>query len=397
VKRPGFWVGVGVVTAIVVGFTSVYLFTQTVWGRDQVLTFTLERIGGRFNGDLDAERLEGNVITGALIHGIVLTDTTGTPLATVDSAFIQYRAATFVGGDVVINRLVVYGANLNIFRMPGDTLWNFEFILQDPTPSPTESMSATLVEELEIRGAQVTLRAPLRPDPRLSPARQEEVLAEIRADPRYMLEDVPGGTLQTTIIDVAQAGVRELFIGPDERGGTYLEVDSAMADVRLWSDPPLEVRNVQASLHLREGIVNYRAPLVQLANSRGESVGRIDISGERPLYDVVITTPEFAFSDLRWLYPWLPEDPADGGGSARLWVEDREEGLAVVSRDVVLDMPGTHVTGRFGMVVDPEAIHFVDVDLEAEPLRIESVEQLLPEDLPVEGLIVGGATIRGES
>ena len=41
-------------------------------------------------------------------------------------------------------------------------------------------------------------------------------------------------------------------------------------------------------------------------------------------------------------------------------------------------------------------LRFVDVNLEADPLDIEAVEQLLPDDLPIEGLEIGGAVVRGE-
>ncbi|MEX2572286.1 MAG: hypothetical protein WD737_13390 [Gemmatimonadota bacterium] len=400
VRGPAQWVLIGVSVGIGVGFAVVLLLSQTAWGRGQVLTFTLAQFGGRLNGDLTVERLEGNLVTGARLYGITLTDTVGVPLAEVDSAYIQYRLASFLGGDIVINRLEAYDADINIFRMPGDTLWNYEEILEDPTPDPAppETAGATLIERMLLFDVYVTMRAPLEADSRLSAEAQEEQIREILADTaRYMIEEVPGGHLQTTLIDVNDGAVSELFIGPDERGGTYLEVTEGTADIRLWRDPPLEVRDVQARLHLQEGVLSYQAPEIVLPNSRGESVGTVDLRGDRLLYDLVITSPEFALADLRWLYPWLPEDPEQGTGSAWLRVEDREEGLLVLARELVLDMPGTHITGTFGLIAAPETFRFVDVELEAEPLRVESVEQLLPADLPVEGLVIGGAEIRGAS
>lgn len=400
VRGPARWLLLGMVIALVLGSAFILSVTQTNWGREQVLAFTLGAIGGRLNGDLEVARLEGNVITGARLYEIALRDTTGAPLAIVDSAYIRYRLASFLGGDVVINQLVAYGANIDIFRLPGDTIWNYQSILTDPTPdpNPTGTPGATLIARMTLVDSDISVRRPLEADERLTPEEQEAQLQEMLADTaRYMIEEVPGGYLQSTLVHADTAEVEELFIGPDERGGTYLEVVDAVADVRLFRDPPLEVRGVQAQLHLQDGMLQYTAPRVVLPNSRGESTGRVDLRGIRPLMDLAITSPQFSLSDVRWLFPWLPEDPDEAVGSVELRVQDRPEGLLALARDLVLEMPGTEVTGTFGVITEPNAMRFVDVDLEAEPLRVEAVEQLLPQDLPVEGLVIGGARIRGES
>src|SRR5690606_45786 len=118
---------------------------------------------------------------------------------------------------------------------------------------------------------------------------------------RWIIDEVPEGYLRSNLIDVAEAEIAELFIAPDERGGTYLEVVDALAEVRLWRDPPLEIRGARAAIHLQEGMLNFTAENIELPNTRGEGTGVVDISGPRPLYDVVLTTPEFALADLRWL------------------------------------------------------------------------------------------------
>lgn len=390
----------GIVLAILLGIGLVTSISQTAWGRDQVLAYTLRTLGGRLNGELTVERLEGNLIGGARMYGIALVGPEGEPLFAADSAYIQYRLATFLGGDVVINRLSAFDADVNIYRMPGDTVWNYQVILQDPTPDPQAEATATLIERLFLFDTNIEVTAPVEGDPRFSEQRRQRDLQEMLADTaRYMLQEVPGGYVQTTLVDVEAAELSELYIGGEQRGGTYLQMVDAVANVRLWRDPPLEVRGVTGQLHLDQGVLSFEAPRLVLPNSEGSVVGEVDLTGERPLYDVFIDAPDFALADLEWLYPWLPSDPEAGEGSVRLWVEDREDGLLVVARDLDLRMTQTHITGDFGLITDPvaERIRFVNVDLEADPLRIESVEQLFPADIPVDGLVIGGATVRGES
>ncbi len=397
----GRWMGLGILIALIIAGTALTIFSQTDRGRARVLAYTLQLLGGRLNGVLTVESVQGNLLTGAMLHGVTLTDTSGVALATVDSAFIRYRIATLTGGDIVIGRVTAWGADVHLFRLPGDTLWNYQQILQDPTPDPDPGPpSATLIERLELRDSFVRLQLPIGADPRLSPERQEEERRIIIADSaRQMLERVGDDYLRTTLADVSEATVEQLVIAPDERGGISLRIADAVSTIRLWMAEPIQIRSLQGELHLQEGLVSYRAPRILLADSRAESVGTIDLRGDRPLYDLYLTAPTFRLSDLRWLYPWLPDDPNAGGGSANVWIQDREDELYVVARDAVLEMPETKITGRFGIISDPrnDALRFVDVALEAEPLRVRSVEQLLPEGLPVEGLVIGGATIRGES
>jgi len=396
-RRPGalaVMAGIGIGILLAIG--TVLSFTRTDWGRERVLAYTLETLGGRLNGVLTIERLDGNLLTGARLYNLALSDHDGIPLALVDSAEIRYRLPTLIGGDVVITRFRAYDADINLFLFPGDTLWNYQRVLVDPDPDPEAPPGATLVERLSIINANVTIRGPWEPEPGLSPPAREAALRSVLDDPRWMVEEVTGGYLRTMLMDIVEGEVSEVFIGPDERGGTYLEIDNMVSDIRLWRDPPLEIRSMRGRLHLRDGIINYEASEIVLPDSRAESVGRIDLRGERPLYDVVITAPAFALADLRFLYPWLPEDPGGGTGSARVWLEDRPDGLLVLARDLSLSMPGTEIAGSFGLIVN-ESLRFVDVDLEADPLRVDSVERLFPVDLAVQGLVIGGAVIRGDS
>jgi hypothetical protein len=396
--RPGGWLLIGIAIAFVIGLIAVLTLTQTRWGRGQILGYTLSTLGGRLNGVLSIEELAGNMFTGARLYGVALRDHDGAPLAVLDSAYIQYRVASFVGGDMFINRLAVWNAEITLFKMPGDTLWNYQEILQDPDPDPSEpeDVAATFIGRLLLSDSRVSIRSPLEADSRLSPDEQRAELDVMLADTsRWMIEEVPGGYLRSMLIDVDTVALRELFIGPDERGGIYFEVEDAVADVRLWKDPPLELRSLVAQLHLQEGIVGIQAETFELPNSSGEAIGSVDISGPRPMYDIAITAPEFALADLRWLYPWLPADPAEARGSGNVWLQDRPDDLLFLARGFVLEMPGTRVTGDFGIVSGVDTFRFVNVDLEADPVDMDEVERLLPEGLPVEGLELGSAVVSG--
>ena len=122
-----------------------------------------------------------------------------------------------------------------------------------------------------------------------------------------------------------------------------------------------------------------------------EIAGIIDLREDAPAYDVFMAGEGVELADLQWFYPRLPDV---GDGDVRLWLQTRPEGLLILARDLRLETPGTRVVGTFGTVLG-DTLRFVEVDLEANPLQIETVDAILPLDIPVEGLRIGAATFRG--
>jgi hypothetical protein len=384
------WLLAGAVWSVVVVFLVLALYTRTGWGRERVLGFTLETLGGQLNGTLRVDRLSGNVFTGARLYEVTLEDQDGEPFVSADSAFIEYRLPTFLGGDVVIQHLEVYSPRMHLARLPGDTLWNYQRVLLDSLPDPDRVPRATLIERMRLLDANVTISMEWVDDPDLTPAEQERLLRGALTDTaRLMARQVPGGYVRVMNLMMRAAEVSELFIGPDERGGTYLKVDSARGDIRLWRDPPMQIRDLTGELNLREGVLRFNAPRVSFPQSEIRTVGEIDLREEEPIYHVVLAGDRIAFADMQWLYPRFPDE---GGGGLRMRIQTRPEGFYFFARDIDVRTPGTHVRGRFGMMLG-DTIRFVDADLTADPLDTGTVERLLPAGLPVRGLFIGGAEI----
>jgi hypothetical protein len=386
------WLLGGAVWAVALVILILALVTRTTWGHERVLGFTLETLGGQLNGTLKVERLTGNVFTGARLYEISLVDEDGEPLMSADSAFIEYRLPTFLGGDVVIQHLELFSPRLSLVRMPGDTLWNYQRVLQAPDErDPLEIPRATLIEWMRVVDARISIGMEWVADPDLTPREQDALLRGALTDTaRLVAVAVPSGHLRMMSVGLAAATISELFIGADERGGTYLKVDTAQGEVRLWRDPPLQLRHLTGELNLREGVMRFNSPRVVFPASELRAVGEVDLREGEPKYHVVISGEQIAFADMQWLYPRFPDE---GGGALRLRLLTREDGFYFFARDIDLRAPGTRVRGQFGMLLG-DTVRFVDPDLVAEPLNMRTVEQLLPTGLPVRGLVIGGAEIQ---
>jgi hypothetical protein len=390
-RRPWIWLLSGVALALLIALVAVAAITRTDWGRGQVLELTLTALGGRLNGVLEVDRLEGNVLTGARLYDITLTDAESVPLLQADSAYLEYDLPTFLGGDVVINRLVLYDPELLLVRLPTDTLWNYQKILQDTSQQTGgAARRATLIEQLRLVSADVTVRLPWEPDESLSPAAQRRELREALMDTsRLVVDSVAGGYLRTMVFEVDEARLSSLSVAPDERGGTSLVVDTAAGRAFIYREPALRFLHVKGELGLRDGIMRYRAPIIVLPDSRAESVGVVDVTGDDPAYDLALTVEAAALADLQWLFPTLPDE---GVAEGQLWIETRPEGLMILVRDLQVAAPETRIRGDFGMVFG-DTLRFLETELVADPLDVPTIERLLPAGLPVEGLRIGAVEI----
>jgi hypothetical protein len=383
----------GVIAAFALGLATVAVLTRTEAGREYVLGFTLRSLGGGLNGELRVERLEGNLITGARLYELELLGHDGRRVVRADSAYLNYELPTLAGGDVVLDRAVLYGAELFLQRMPGDTLWNYQYVLLDTTRTPGPDR-ATVIRNAQLVGAQITVELPWEPDPRGSPAERVRELREALADDsRLVVREVPGiadGYLRTMEFDVDRAGVTDLVIASDQRGGTFVRVQGVAARVHLYRGDPLDVRDATGDLSLREGVIRYQAPEVVLPGSRLTSAGTIDITEPEPRYDLVVRGDQVDLDDLTWLYPDVPEDAS---ASFELTLHTRDDGTLYLVRDLAFNAPGTRLVGSFGVILN-DVLQFTDVNLTASPLRVEVIEAMLPEDLPVRGLSIGEVEIR---
>jgi hypothetical protein len=393
----------GAALGVLIVLLLLNVVARTERGHEFVLQRTMDALGKNVRGGkLTVRQIDGNLFEGAKLYGVSLVDNEGRPFVVADSAFLDYKVTTLLSPRIHITRATLYDPEVYVFKLPGDSLWNYQAIFADTTkrdPNRPRIERATLLDTIRMVNGLVRLQTPWSPDTTLSRRAQRALVREALSDTSLALIDsVEGGFLRTMNFTRLHGRITRVRFAPGSTNGSRLHVDSLRGTAQIFRDT-VAFKQVQAQVALLRAHVELDVPVISLPGSlmalsgvvRTDSFPEWFDEREAPMYDLAFRTDSVAFRDLQWLYPRFP---SEARGRLSLRIEHRPEGMMFLGRDADVRARGTHITGDFGMILG-DTLRFVDVDLEAEPVNTATIERMLPEGLPVQGLRLGGAEIRG--
>lgn len=392
IRRSWRWFAAGFLPALLCGALALAALTRTTAGRRLVLRTVMSIVGGAVKqGELHVGKIAGNLFTGAWIYDLSIREPNGDMFLEVDSAYADYHLAELISDQLVVRRLVLFHPRATVRRVPGDTLWNYQRIFNDTLAPGRPSERTTTLRRLRLVDARVQVLLPWRPDSTLSAGQQRAAIRAALSDTGQIIaRAVPGGFLRTTRFTQLNGVVSRAFFPSPVGKGSYLRVDGLSGLAYLYREP-IRLRRVEGEMVIRDSILEVRAPTVLLPDSRLAVAGTVTITDPEPRYDLAFRIPKVAARDVQWLFPQLPER---GGGELDLLWETRPDGTLFHVWNMDVALPGTRVAGNFGVVI-ADTVRFTDVHLRADPLRVSTVESLLPEPLPVRGLRIGSVEVRG--
>lgn len=381
--RASGYVLIGLLAALALIAVLLFVFTRTEWGVERVGRFAIDRISRGIQGELRVRRVTSRGLLGTVTaQDVAIDDPQGRPFVRADSAILRYNWRTLAGGRIVLTRVDLFDPEVYLEKLPGDTAWNFEYIFEDTTPEPEEPR-LVLLENVRVRNGLVVVQVPWEPPPG-EPIEPEDTS-------RLILRREVGGLQREFRFEAVNGRFPQVLWESPEEEGQLFRVRSLSTRGYIW-DAPFHLRDFRGTITVRDSIIAFKADRVRFPSSRSSVVGRVIVGRERPRYDIKIEGHEVAFSDLQWLYPPLPEE---GGGSLDFRMQTQEpKGTLWLAQNMRIRAPGTQVTGTFGIVTG-DTLYFTQVDLRASPLNIQLIEDMLPGELPVEGLLVGTVEVEG--
>ena len=376
------YVFLGLVLGLGIVVGAIFVLTQTEFGLERVRRFALEQVGRQAEGELYVERIESaGLFGGVVLHGVTFDDPLGFPFLRADSIRLQYRWRNLIRGQIVFDRLVAYRPEVYVTRLPGDTLWNFERIFRDTTPDVDEEDSFILIDRATIVDGLAVVRMPWTPD---------EPVTEPEDTARLILEEIPGYGLVRVLRfeDIDGELPRVLWESPVEEGKLF-RIRRLSTRGHIW-ETPFELQDLEGVVTIRDSLIAFDVARFRLPGSRGSAIGRV-ILGDENHYDIRIVGDEVRFADLQWLYPPLPDE---GSGELVFRIQSQPGGVLWLAQDAHIRAPGTVLRGDFGIVTG-DTLYFTQVNLRASPIDLELLADVLPVDLPVDGLMVGTVVVEG--
>jgi hypothetical protein len=182
---------------------------------------------------------------------------------------------------------------------------------------------------------------------------------------------------------------RALWESPLEPGRMF-DVSNVSALAFVY-EKPVHIADARGKLTMRDSVVTLDFPDVRLPSSQGAVLGRVVMEHGRNVFDIQIDLDNFAFRDMDWLYDRLPEQ---GGGRGRMRIQTLRNGTLFLAENARLATPGTNLAGSFGIVVG-DTTYFTKVDLRASPLDIAVIKRMMPNGLPIDGLMMGTVEVKG--
>ncbi|HUP88004.1 MAG TPA: translocation/assembly module TamB [Longimicrobiales bacterium] len=380
-KRAGktlVWIIAGIAAGLAIAAFVLLFITRTDFGMERARGYALDFLADRVDGTVKIGRVTGRgLLGGVTVHGFSIVDKRGRQFMNADSLVLSYNWRTFLRGEVIIDHSIAYGTHLSFEQLPGDSIWNFQRVFPDrDKPGAKKQRRLILLNDLRFLNASAIVRRPLQ-----QPATERDVL-----------EDVPGGTVAVMRFDSLYGTLsRVIWESPTEEG-KLIDIRSLTGRGFVWREP-MHVTDARGTVTLRDTIVSFDIPDFRMRSSNGSMVGRVIMEKGRNYYDIRVDSRSFTFTDVQWLYPRMPNS---GGGSGTIRIQSqRPKGVLWLATNARLVAPGTRVAGSFGVVTGADSLYFTNVDLRASPLNLQLIQSMLPNKLPINGLLVGTVELKG--
>lgn len=352
--------------ALITALVGIILFvglTRTQVGRSGIRHQIESTFNGKYRGTLSIGSLNGTIVNDLVATDIRLRDSTGQVVVAVDSIVAEPRWANLLTTELLIRSLTIVRPHLTLHRDSTGT-WNFTQALQPRRPSPDTSQILDLTfAEIQVQeGRLTTTRSGRAPPPvqndwtfdyTQTTARQIALNASVRQtdttgfvalreasfslpNPNVQVSSVRGEwrrsnggwsldqfalSLDTTRIQ-AQAALRT---PPPDSGRRSLRVQIQKSRLdndelrRLFPRLPLaDLVTVQGQLQRTDDDMSLRDVTISREASSVTLDGTLSRSTSGMRVDASLTDGRLAPSDVRAVWPGLPEEISSQDGPVRL-------------------------------------------------------------------------------
>ena len=379
----------------VLGVVAVWVLTNTDFGRERVRKFALDALQGATHGIVRIGELHGNLLTGATLVDVSITDSAGRPFLAADSLSGRYVLRGFLSKHISLDDVTLFRPRVVVEKLPGGE-WNYRRLWPQEKPgAPTDTLpgwgSWVKFTNVTVLNGDVVVRSPWEPRTGLSARVRDSVITDaLKGGSRLSIVRAPGGFQK--VIELAQVNGKYPLVriaDPDFKN-RLIQVAAMSTKAFPFRPPPADIRALTGNFEFNDDSLWWKGAGVRLpaSNLRGDGMYNISNGDMR----LTLAASPAAFADFTWLYKHFP---ASGGGTLGLQVEWKGATQDYVVRNADVRTGTAHLTGNMGVTV-ADTVFFHDADVRFTGVTTKQIEELVPgAKSPRRGVLSGSAKFAG--
>jgi translocation and assembly module TamB len=379
----------------VLGVLAVWVLTNTDFGRERVRKFALGRLQGATHGIVKIGAIHGNLLTGATLADVSITDSAGRPFLAADSLSGRYVLRGLLSKRIYLDDVTLYRPRVVVEKLPGGE-WNYRRLWPQEKPSgPVDTLpgwgSWVKFTNLTVLNGDVVVRSPWEPRTGLSARVRDSVIADALAGgSRLAIVRAPGGFQK--VIELAQVNGKYplVRIADPDFENRLIQVAAMSTKAYPFRPPPADIRALTGNFEFNDDSLWWKGAGVQLpaSNLRGDGMYNISNGDMR----LTLAASPARFADFKWLYKDFPES---GGGTLGLQVQWKGATQDYVVRNADVRTGSAYLTGNIGVTV-ADTVFFHDADVRFSGVTTRQIEDLVPgAKSPRQGVLAGHAKFAG--
>ncbi len=332
-----------VIGLAVVALLALLMLTQTNWGRRHVLAIGLDQLASRVHGKVSIANIHGNLLSGARLDNVVITDTAGRPFLRADTLTIRYSLRSLVRKHLELHDVRIVNGIVVLDQPPGEE-WNFTRIFPTGPPRPHRGPgfgSWIIIRNLSVHQATVIVRATWTPADTLRGAARERAIAHALA-PANRMWIVPayGGYQSISGFYNVYGRFPLMRLADPDSANRIIDVRALSMLALPFRPPGARVRSLSAHAVITQDSLRLERVHFLLPHTQGNGSAAYALNGDGAR--VQLNLPQAAAQDARFIFP----DAPTGSGRLALAFTSRRGRTHVIASDMDVRGEGAHVRGR---------------------------------------------------